>query len=402
MNQEKIGRFISERRKEVGLTQKEFAEKLGVTDKTVSRWENGHYLPDVSLFKEICVLLEIELTELLQGEQKSFEDKKGVEKTIMDIIDISSMEKRKKVKRIVRISTFVIIALFILIGVIYGSYQHRLDKLKKEIAFYSKEQEAYLSFPYRYAFIKKEDGWVCYLNIEYAQEEPSYYGFGCANIKYKYLEGFNQKVEGDESERFYSYESSFGYPELLNNEKYNKEIRMIGAYLLEKKIAREITLQDLEDLTIQYISKEDLILLYNQAITSDLVKKKGNYPNILSTYVNESSILKSKKWSHKEEDFQFVLGYLSYGGYIYDVNIELKMGDIYLSGLVTEGKATEEQKEVYETIKSIEKKILEEQNFRNALQIASLSDVLYPLQENLYYIEVDNTDELTEFYSWAW
>lgn len=50
MDQEKIGKFISERRKKKKITQKEFAELLGVTDKTVSRWENDHYLPDVSLF----------------------------------------------------------------------------------------------------------------------------------------------------------------------------------------------------------------------------------------------------------------------------------------------------------------------------------------------------------------
>ena len=63
MNQEKIGNFIKEQRKFKKLTQAEFAEKLGVTNRAVSKWENGICLPDISLFETICNVLEITLVE---------------------------------------------------------------------------------------------------------------------------------------------------------------------------------------------------------------------------------------------------------------------------------------------------------------------------------------------------
>lgn len=69
MNQEKIGKFICETRKEKNMKQKDLANLLGVTSKTISRWETGKYMPDLSLFTEICEKLDISLNELLQGER---------------------------------------------------------------------------------------------------------------------------------------------------------------------------------------------------------------------------------------------------------------------------------------------------------------------------------------------
>ena len=68
MNQGKIGAFISERRKAKGWTQSQLAEKLGITDKAVSKWETGRSMPDLSLFMPLCTLLEITLNELFAGE----------------------------------------------------------------------------------------------------------------------------------------------------------------------------------------------------------------------------------------------------------------------------------------------------------------------------------------------
>ncbi|HBN28276.1 helix-turn-helix domain-containing protein [Clostridium tyrobutyricum] len=68
MNQIKIGRFIADCRKQKGLTQNQLAEKLGITDKAVSKWENGKSMPDVSLFTSLCDSLGITLNELLAGE----------------------------------------------------------------------------------------------------------------------------------------------------------------------------------------------------------------------------------------------------------------------------------------------------------------------------------------------
>ena len=69
MDQSKIGKFIGEIRKEKNMKQSELAEKIGVTNKTVSRWETGKYMPDLSLFTEISKVLGVTINELLTGER---------------------------------------------------------------------------------------------------------------------------------------------------------------------------------------------------------------------------------------------------------------------------------------------------------------------------------------------
>lgn len=69
MNQIKIGKFIASCRKEQGMTQVNLAEKLGITDRTVSKWENGKSMPDSGIMLELCELLKINVNELLLGEK---------------------------------------------------------------------------------------------------------------------------------------------------------------------------------------------------------------------------------------------------------------------------------------------------------------------------------------------
>jgi len=78
MDQVKIGKLIAECRKAKRLTQVELANLLGVTDKSVSKWENGVCLPDVSLYKEICKILDITLNEFFSGERLTDETFKEV------------------------------------------------------------------------------------------------------------------------------------------------------------------------------------------------------------------------------------------------------------------------------------------------------------------------------------
>lgn len=69
MDQGKIGRLIASLRSEAGMTQEALGEKLGVTNKTVSRWENGNYMPDISTMQALCGLFGISLNELLSGQR---------------------------------------------------------------------------------------------------------------------------------------------------------------------------------------------------------------------------------------------------------------------------------------------------------------------------------------------
>ena len=78
MDQEKIGKVIAECRKEKGLTQVQLAEKLGTTDKFISKWENGVCLPDSSLYEPLCNILEITINELFAGKKIKDEDYKKV------------------------------------------------------------------------------------------------------------------------------------------------------------------------------------------------------------------------------------------------------------------------------------------------------------------------------------
>ena len=91
MNQEKIGKFIAECRRQRKLTQSELGEKLGVTEKSISNWENGRNMPDLSLFKPLCEELNISLNDLMSGEkvkEKEYRDK--LEENIINTIDYSN------------------------------------------------------------------------------------------------------------------------------------------------------------------------------------------------------------------------------------------------------------------------------------------------------------------------
>ncbi|MBE7086130.1 MAG: helix-turn-helix transcriptional regulator [Clostridiales bacterium] len=95
MDQLTIGKFIKALRKEQGWTQSELAEKLNVSDKTVSKWETGKGLPEVSLMMPLCRLLGISVNELLSGERLSeTQYHQKAEENIMSL-----MEERKKTKK---------------------------------------------------------------------------------------------------------------------------------------------------------------------------------------------------------------------------------------------------------------------------------------------------------------
>lgn len=69
MDQIKVGNFIAAMRKEQGLTQESLGEKLGVTNKTISRWETGKYMPDIDKLQELSTCLSVSVNELLSGEK---------------------------------------------------------------------------------------------------------------------------------------------------------------------------------------------------------------------------------------------------------------------------------------------------------------------------------------------
>ena len=95
MNQIKIGKFIAECRKQKNLTQMQLSEKLGITDKAVSKWERGIAMPDTSIMLELCEILGISVNELLSGEKICMEN--NTQKNEQLLLDMAKeLEKKNK------------------------------------------------------------------------------------------------------------------------------------------------------------------------------------------------------------------------------------------------------------------------------------------------------------------
>lgn len=114
MDQEKIGKFIAECRKKKKLTQTDVANKLGVTDKSVSKWERGICFPDVSALIPLTEILDISLYDLFKGEKMN---KKEVEQVLRNTITYSNNEIKRKKKKYIIISS-IIVSIVILVSII--------------------------------------------------------------------------------------------------------------------------------------------------------------------------------------------------------------------------------------------------------------------------------------------
>ena len=114
MDQEKIGKFIAERRESKKLTQKDLAVQLGVTNKAISKWENGHGMPDYSLFQSLCKLLDISVSELLNGETEEKSKTKVEDGTTNDIKYKEKTNRKKTIYILIAIVVLFVVSLFII------------------------------------------------------------------------------------------------------------------------------------------------------------------------------------------------------------------------------------------------------------------------------------------------
>lgn len=115
----KIGKYIAGKRKALGMTQKQLAEKLNMRDKSVSKWERGICLPDVSVYMELCEILGISINEFLAGEDI---DAENVEKKSEDnIIQVTkdSKKKQKNLKSILAVVTTFAVIMVLVLGAVF-------------------------------------------------------------------------------------------------------------------------------------------------------------------------------------------------------------------------------------------------------------------------------------------
>ena len=120
IDQIKIGGFLRELRKEKELTQEQLAEKFGVSSRSVSRWENGNTMPELSVLVELADYYKVDIKEIIDGERKSEIMEKEQKETLRKVADYAEVEKKLVVKRrcIVTFVGTLMFAMSIMIGCI--------------------------------------------------------------------------------------------------------------------------------------------------------------------------------------------------------------------------------------------------------------------------------------------
>lgn len=116
MNQVKIGKFLKELRKEKALTQEQLAEQFNVSGRTVSRWENGNNMPDISVLVMLSEFYDVDIREIIDGERKSENMNEKMKDTLVKVAEYTAAEKEKILKQLLyntTIAFFSVIAVFI-------------------------------------------------------------------------------------------------------------------------------------------------------------------------------------------------------------------------------------------------------------------------------------------------
>ena len=127
MDQVKIGSLLKELRNEHSLSQEQLAEKFNVSSRSVSRWENGNTMPDISIMIELADFYDIDIRELLSGERKSDKMDENLKETLVMVADYTEEEKAKILKKVYICGQGVIITSAAALIVYFLSYVVRID-----------------------------------------------------------------------------------------------------------------------------------------------------------------------------------------------------------------------------------------------------------------------------------
>ena len=181
MNQEKIGKFIAKCRKDRNITQAQLAEKLGVTNKSVSRWENGKNMPDYSILKELCNILDIDVNEFLSGEKlrKNEIQSHSIENLDLILKEYYKMKKQRNIFKYISICVVSISILICIFGVILHVYskQYNLKGISNILSVHIDEDR-------EKEYVGELDGYEIYVeNLKV--EELNYRTFNAKYIMFK-------------------------------------------------------------------------------------------------------------------------------------------------------------------------------------------------------------------------
>lgn len=336
MNQEKIGKFIAECRQEKKITQEELANKIGVTDKAISKWENGRCLPDISLFKPLCNALDISVNELLNGEKNNQKNKEDI---CIEYMDYAQKKNKKKLVRI--ITMFSIILLLLLMSTyflnnygkttIYELHGHSANFSYSDAILVRSNQKNLLNtgkIIITNENIKDTD--IKSVELMYGKE--TIYGFGCKNLS---------------SSNGILLQEPNGYDELFTKEKLNNinKWKIIIIYEIDgtKKeeiieVKNEIIFQNnklfslkQEPISTSQNKKEDILdekQKTKESIIKNLVKEKFEttddrlYKKEISEeeYVSYDIELNILSYSYKEDEDN----YIHISNYLFSPNTQVQ------------------------------------------------------------------------------
>ena len=272
MNQELIGSFIQERRKGKSLTQVDLSEKLGVSDRTVSKWERGVCLPDISLFKPLCNELDISLNELFNGKKDT---KDPNEDGIVNYIKYQHKKNRFHILLSVLVSLVVIIFSILLIYFI-----NNYNKIKIYRVFGESENFSYTNAMLITSNMKNiyYDGIIESSSDNINVNDITYMTLKCDD---KIIEGGNYILNGIISEE-YGYNEYFSEEILEKMDKWYIEI----TYKLNDKETTERI-----NLTFENEMNNNNFINNKKQSISDNNNSKINYDEFVKIRENETENL---------------------------------------------------------------------------------------------------------------
>lgn len=186
MNQEKIGKFIADLRKSKAITQTELAKRIGVSNKTVSKWECGNSIPDYGVFENLCKEFDISINELLNGEKDMKDDK-----VIGEYMKMKSKQSRNKIIVVVIISFLVLLSTILSIYFFNSYDKTNIYELRGDTVNFSFDGGLLVSSNIKNIFQK---GTIQIKNdyIEEGDIAESYFAFKVEDKLYKLFDYYNR------------------------------------------------------------------------------------------------------------------------------------------------------------------------------------------------------------------
>lgn len=316
MDQEKIGKFIKLRREKLGLTQKELADKIFISDKTVSKWEKGRGLMDITMIKPLSEILEVTIPELINGNY--IEKEENNDEILDETFNFIDKKHKKDLIKTIILLILIPVFIFIISLFIYKVYLINRYTIKenKELSLYLKSEEArYLDTKKHVPFINNEiieygNFYITNKFSDYTYKEPSKHPMGYGYNPHKYIKyNKNNKVES---------------AVMFIDRSFSREIESLLDYYSKEALIEH------KNKDTYYLTKAEIYSYFGKNNINndvDLVKYcRSNYYFKNSVFSSISSIKENRtlnKFCYRKDNFavRFNITYLTgdYDGFILDI-----------------------------------------------------------------------------------